>query len=103
MTPVECEFESEVLAATLQGRWPGRVVSLIWGPWSGVGMVSQLESHLGSRGLGMISPESGGSLLTNELRFGRKGDVEVIYSGELGILELPIPVEPVAERVEAFS
>ncbi len=51
------------LAHWLDRRWPGRVVSLIWGPWSGVGMVSQLESHLGSRGLGMISPESGGSLL----------------------------------------
>ncbi len=36
--------------------WPGRVLSVIWGPWSGVGMVSQLESHLGRRGLGMISP-----------------------------------------------
>jgi hypothetical protein len=24
MTPVECEFEAEVLAATLQGRWPER-------------------------------------------------------------------------------
>ena len=25
MIPVECEFEAEVLAAALQGRWPGRV------------------------------------------------------------------------------
>lgn len=25
MMPVECEFESEVLAVTLQGRWPDRV------------------------------------------------------------------------------
>jgi hypothetical protein len=25
MTPVECEFESEVLAAALQARWPDRV------------------------------------------------------------------------------
>jgi KR domain/Enoyl-(Acyl carrier protein) reductase/Phosphopantetheine attachment site len=89
------------LAHWLDRRWPGRVVSLIWGPWSGIGMVSQLESHLGSRGLGMISPESGGSLLANELRYGQKGEVEVIYSGELGTLELP--AEPVAERVEAFS
>ena len=24
MTPVECEFESEILAAVLQDRWPGR-------------------------------------------------------------------------------
>ena len=63
----------------------------------------QLESHLNSNGLGMISPESGGSLLINELRHGRKGDVEVIYSGELGTLELPIPAEAVPEPAEAFS
>src|SRR5450759_1190130 len=25
MTPLECEFESEVLAAVLQARWPSRV------------------------------------------------------------------------------
>ena len=25
MTPFECEFETEVLAAALQSRWPGRV------------------------------------------------------------------------------
>ena len=33
-----------------------RVVSLVWGPWSGVGMVSDLESHLGRQGLAMIPP-----------------------------------------------
>ena len=33
------------LARWLDRRQPGRVVSVIWGPWSGVGMVSQLESH----------------------------------------------------------
>jgi NAD(P)-dependent dehydrogenase (short-subunit alcohol dehydrogenase family) len=91
------------LAHWLDRRSPGRVVSLIWGPWSGVGMVSQLESHLGRRGLGMISPELGGSLLIDELRHGCKGDVEVIYSGELGTLEQPIPVESALEPVEAVS
>ena len=44
------------LAIWLDRRWPGRVVSMIWGPWSGVGMVSDLEGHLGRRGLGMIPP-----------------------------------------------
>ena len=92
------------LAHWLDRRWPGRVVSIIWGPWSGVGMVSQLESHLGNRGLGMISPESGGSLLINELRHGRKGEVEVIYSGELGTLEQPITgASLLPERAEVFS
>jgi NAD(P)-dependent dehydrogenase (short-subunit alcohol dehydrogenase family) len=89
------------LAHWLDRRWPGRVLSLLWGPWSGVGMVSQLESHLGRRGLGMIAPEVGRTLLIDELRYGRKGDVEVIYSGELGTLEEPIPCMPVAESVEA--
>jgi hypothetical protein len=53
-------------------------------------MVSQLEGHLGRRGLAMISPEMGQSLLVDELKFGQKGDVEVIYAGGLGTLEDPL-------------
>lgn len=78
------------LAIWLDRRWPGRVVSMIWGPWSGVGMVSDLEGHLGGRGLGMIPPEIGRSILPDELALGRKGDVEVIAAGDLGTLEGPI-------------
>jgi acyl transferase domain-containing protein/NAD(P)H-dependent flavin oxidoreductase YrpB (nitropropane dioxygenase family)/NAD(P)-dependent dehydrogenase (short-subunit alcohol dehydrogenase family) len=78
------------LAIWLDRRWPGRVVAMNWGPWSGVGMVSDLEGHLGGRGLGMIPPEIGRSLLLNELRLGRKGDVEVIAAGDLGTLERPV-------------
>ena len=65
-------------------------------------MVAELESHLGRRGLGMISSEAGGSLLIDELRHGRKGDVEVIYSGKLGTLEQPILLAA-PECAEAFS
>jgi hypothetical protein len=53
-------------------------------------MVSELEGHLGGRGLRMITPESGRSLLADELRFGRKGTVEVIAAGDLGTLADPI-------------
>jgi acyl transferase domain-containing protein/NAD(P)H-dependent flavin oxidoreductase YrpB (nitropropane dioxygenase family)/acyl carrier protein len=91
------------LAHWLDLRWPGRVLSVVWGPWSGVGMVSQLESHLGRQGLGMIAPEVGRSLLIDELRYGRKGDVEVIYTGELGTLEQPLACETAAECLEAVS
>ena len=91
------------LAHWLDRRWPGRVVSLIWGPWSGVGMVAELESHLGRRGLGMIASAEGGSLLINELRYGRKGDVEVIYSGKLGTLEQPLALAAAPECAETFS
>ncbi len=86
------------LALWLDERWACRVVSLIWGPWSGVGMVSELEAHLGSQGLGMIPPELGRSLLIDELRFGQKGDVEVIIAGNLGTLDLPVRERQPAAR-----
>jgi hypothetical protein len=47
-------------------------------------MVSDLESHLGRRGFGMIAPALGASRLADELQHGDKGDVEVIVAGELG-------------------
>ena len=89
------------LAHWLDRHWPGRVVSVIWGPWSGVGMVSQLESHLGRRGLGMISPDVGRTLLVDELRHGRKGDVEILYTGGLGTLEEPLPCAAASPAPEA--
>jgi acyl transferase domain-containing protein/NAD(P)H-dependent flavin oxidoreductase YrpB (nitropropane dioxygenase family) len=78
------------LAIWLDGRWPARVLSVIWGPWSGVGMVSDLEGHLGRRGLGMIAPEAGCAAFLNELEKGRKGEVEVIIAAGLGTLEEPL-------------
>jgi hypothetical protein len=66
-------------------------------------MVSQLEAHLGRRGLGMISPDEGPSLLVDELRYGQKGDVEVILSGKLGTLEEAIARERAAEPLEIGS
>ncbi len=75
------------LATWLDRRWPSRVVATIWGPWSGVGMVSDLEGHLGRRGLGLIPPAVGARMFVDELAFGRKGDVEVVLSGEMGALE----------------
>jgi hypothetical protein len=78
------------LAIWLDHRTPGRVVAPNWGPWSGIGMVSDLEAHLGARGLGMISPEAGVAALMDELARGHKGDVEVILAGELGKLDAPL-------------
>jgi NAD(P)-dependent dehydrogenase (short-subunit alcohol dehydrogenase family) len=78
------------LALWLDRRWPGRVVSVIWGPWSGLGMVSDLEDHLHRQGLQLIPPELGPSRFLDELQAGAKGDVEVMISGALGRLEEPI-------------
>ena len=59
------------LAIWLDRRWKCRVVSFLWGPWSSIGMVSDLEAHLGRRGLGMIPPEVGCTRVADELRYGR--------------------------------
>jgi acyl transferase domain-containing protein/NAD(P)H-dependent flavin oxidoreductase YrpB (nitropropane dioxygenase family)/NAD(P)-dependent dehydrogenase (short-subunit alcohol dehydrogenase family)/acyl carrier protein len=77
------------LAVYLDRRWPGRVVSIAWGPWSTIGMVSELEKHLGQRGLQMIPPEVGPLFLDEELRLGRKGECEVIIAGDVGQLACP--------------
>ena len=90
------------LALWLDRRWPGRVVALNWGPWSGVGMVADLEGHLGARGLGMIPPAVGRTLLLEELQFGSKGQVEIVAAGDLGNLDAPIqPVRPIVDRAGA--
>jgi NAD(P)-dependent dehydrogenase (short-subunit alcohol dehydrogenase family) len=78
------------LAIQLDRRWPGRVLAAIWGPWSGVGMVSELEHHLGAQGLGTIPPDVGVAALIDELARGRKGEVEVVLARELGTLDAPL-------------
>jgi NAD(P)-dependent dehydrogenase (short-subunit alcohol dehydrogenase family) len=69
------------LAWQLDRQWPCRVVSVCWGPWSGLGMVSDLERHLTARGLKLISPEEGPQFLIDEINHGRKGQSEVMVAG----------------------
>jgi NAD(P)-dependent dehydrogenase (short-subunit alcohol dehydrogenase family)/acyl carrier protein len=69
------------LACDLDRRWPGRVASIAWGPWSGVGMVADLEKHLVARGLKLISPEAGAKFAVDEAVYGRKGVPEVVIAG----------------------
>ena len=70
------------LAIYLDRRWPARVVSINWGPWAKLGMVSpELEREFGRRGVVMIPPELGRDRFSEELRYGRKGDAEVIIGG----------------------
>jgi NAD(P)-dependent dehydrogenase (short-subunit alcohol dehydrogenase family) len=74
------------LALRLDRQWPGRVVSIAWGPWSQVGMVAELEKHLVGRGLRLIAPAEGPDLLLDELVYGKKGESEVILGGGAGAL-----------------
>jgi NAD(P)-dependent dehydrogenase (short-subunit alcohol dehydrogenase family) len=77
------------LALELDRRWPVRVVSIAWGPWSDIGMVADLEKHLVQRGLRLVSPEEGPALLVEELLHGRKGESEVVLGGGAEFLVQP--------------
>ena len=66
------------LAQELDHRWPGRVVSINWGPWRS-GMVSpEVARQFASRGVTLIPIDTGCRLLDEELRRGRKGETEVV-------------------------
>ncbi len=69
------------LACDLDRKWPGRVVSIAWGPWAEVGMVADLEKHLVARGLKLIEPTIGAGFAVDELVFGSKGEPEVLVAG----------------------
>ncbi len=77
------------LAMQLDQEWPHRVVSVAWGPWSRIGMVSELEEHLTGRGLDLIPPEVGPRLLLEEAVYGNKGECEVVIAGGVGQLVRP--------------
>ena len=69
------------LACDLDRKWPGRVVSVAWGPWAEVGMVADLEKHLVARGLKLIEPAVGAGFAVDEVIFGAKGEPEVLVAG----------------------
>jgi NAD(P)-dependent dehydrogenase (short-subunit alcohol dehydrogenase family) len=69
------------LACDLDRKWPGRVVSVAWGPWAEVGMVAELEKHLVARGLKLIEPSVGAGFAVDEVVFGAKGEPEVLVAG----------------------
>jgi NAD(P)-dependent dehydrogenase (short-subunit alcohol dehydrogenase family) len=73
------------LAQQLDRHWPGRVVSINWGPWLSAGMVSpEVRQQFAARGVALIPIEDGCRRLDEELRLGRKGDVEVLIGGVEG-------------------
>jgi acyl transferase domain-containing protein/NAD(P)H-dependent flavin oxidoreductase YrpB (nitropropane dioxygenase family)/NAD(P)-dependent dehydrogenase (short-subunit alcohol dehydrogenase family) len=71
------------LALKLNQSWPAHIVSINWGPWLTTGMVSpQVRQQFAERGVELITIEAGCRFLHDELRFGRKGEVEVLIGGQ---------------------
>ena len=70
------------LAIHLDKSWPGRVVSINWGPWAKTGMVSpELQRQFAEQGVQLIPVPAGRRIFDRELRYGRKGEAEVIVAG----------------------
>ncbi len=70
------------LALSLDSRWSGRVVSVNWGPWAKLGMVSpELRERFARRGIELITPEIGCRGMELEIHSGRKREVEVLLTG----------------------
>lgn len=68
------------LALDLDRRWPTRVVAFSWGPWDKTGMVSpEIKQQFASLGIVAVPPVQGCAAFDWELRFGRKGDAEVVW------------------------
>jgi hypothetical protein len=73
------------LAVYLDRNWPTRVVAINWGPWAKRGMVSaQLQEQFAQRGIQLVPRSEGPQRLDQEIRFGRKGEAEVIIGGVEG-------------------
>ena len=71
------------VAASESARRPGALVkALQWGPWAG-GMVGpELERRFASLGVPMIPLAVGARMFADEVRDGRRSEVEVVLGGE---------------------
>ncbi|HEY7819801.1 MAG TPA: SDR family NAD(P)-dependent oxidoreductase, partial [Vicinamibacteria bacterium] len=70
------------MAVYLDRLWPARVVSVNWGPWATGGMVSpEVQRQFARQGVRLIPASVGRRRLNEEIRYGRKGEVEVIIGG----------------------
>ncbi|MFC1888306.1 SDR family NAD(P)-dependent oxidoreductase [Thermodesulfobacteriota bacterium] len=70
-------------AICLDGIWPARVVSFIWGPWESMGMVSEgVQKQFLERGIHVIPRSLGPRLFVQELIHGKKGEVEVVFGNQ---------------------
>jgi NAD(P)-dependent dehydrogenase (short-subunit alcohol dehydrogenase family) len=67
------------LAVYLDRQWPGRVLTINWGPWQGTGMVAAaVQQQFAARGVPLIEPGAGARAFDLELHQGHKGEVEVL-------------------------
>ncbi|MEI7879316.1 MAG: SDR family NAD(P)-dependent oxidoreductase [bacterium] len=68
------------LACDLDRHMAGRAIAILWGPWQSAGMASEeVQRRFQDRGVQIIPLTAGRRRLIEELLYGRKGNVEVLY------------------------
>ncbi len=75
------------LARQLDRDWPGRVLTVDWGPWDEVGMVApELRRAMAARGVALLPPALACELLLQELGEATgAGQPEVVIAGLTGV------------------
>ncbi len=70
------------MARRLRQLWPGRILSMNWGPWSGSGMVApEVARQFESRGVGMVSVAAGRRAMWQEIVHAGRDGVRVLIGG----------------------
>ena len=79
------------LARRMDTKLSCRIVAFDWGPWEKKGMVTpEIKRQFEARGIELVQPADGRRYVDEELRFGQKGEVRVIYGdGPWGRLSVP--------------
>jgi NAD(P)-dependent dehydrogenase (short-subunit alcohol dehydrogenase family) len=76
------------MARRLDDLWPGKVVSMNWGPWSGAGMVTpEVAEQLATRGMTTVPVEEGRRAVWQEIVHRGGGDVRVLVGSGSWIAE----------------
>jgi NAD(P)-dependent dehydrogenase (short-subunit alcohol dehydrogenase family) len=67
------------LASMLSAQWPGRVVSMNWGPWDKVGMVTpEVRRQFLENGIHLVPPDAGAEAVLCEMSAGGRADPVVV-------------------------
>ena len=67
------------LAAYLDANRTGRAVAIGWNPWANGGMATpEIQKQFAGQGIHLIQPSVGVRMFDAELRFGRKGEGQVV-------------------------
>ena len=90
------------LALKLNAESTARVLSIGWGPWRGGMAQDDLEEVFARYGWSMIEVQEGRNAFYNELRFGGKGNAEVLLVGQIQ-KDVVKPVSPGSDAVSPDS